>query len=197
MLLNADVLASIIPGCHDVKKLDIQIDTFRYDAGIAAVLVLAATMVITVRNPANGSVSGSVPIDDAATVRMYHRKILGDAGWQTDEAVNGVEALERVVAQPRDEPYDLYVVDINMPKMDGYSFVRELRRLGHVPQAPVMMVSTESQTHDATAAQEAGANCYLIKPAKPHELVLTAALLLGDGQAASRAAAQAVQGERP
>ena len=127
-------------------------------------------------------------IDDAATVRMYHRKMLGDAGWQIEEAVNGVEALEKVANQPKDSPFDLYVVDINMPKMDGYSFVRELRKLQDVPQAPVMMVSTEAQVQDATAAQDAGANCYLIKPAKPQELVLTAALLLGDGDAALKAA---------
>ncbi len=126
-------------------------------------------------------------IDDAATVRMYHRKMLTDAGWQVDEAVNGVEALEKVMSQPKDQPFDLYVCDINMPKMDGYTFVRELRRLGHVPQAPVMMVSTEAQAHDATAAQDAGANCYLIKPARPAELVLTAALLLGDMAAATKA----------
>jgi two-component system, chemotaxis family, chemotaxis protein CheY len=127
-------------------------------------------------------------IDDAATVRMYHRKMLGDAGWTTDEAVNGVEALEKVMSRPREEPFDLFVVDINMPKMDGYTFVRELRRLMPMGDAPVLMVSTESQAHDSTAAQEAGANCYLIKPAKPSELVLTAALLLGDADAARKAA---------
>jgi len=127
-------------------------------------------------------------VDDAATVRMYHRKMLGDAGWQIEEAINGVEALEKVANQPKDKPFDLYVVDINMPKMDGYTFVRELRRLGHVPQAPVLMVSTEAQTHDATAAQDAGANCYLIKPARPAELVLTAALMLGDAAASVKAA---------
>jgi two-component system chemotaxis response regulator CheY len=134
-------------------------------------------------------------IDDAATVRMYHRKLLSDAGWQIEEAINGVEALEKLANQPKDKPFDLFVVDVNMPKMDGYSFVRELRRLGDVPQAPVMMVSTESQSHDATAAQDAGANCYLIKPAKPQELVLTAALLLGDRAAAERAATS-MQGAR-
>lgn len=128
-------------------------------------------------------------VDDAATVRMYHRKMLGDAGWTTEEAVNGVEALEKVAQQPRDQPFDLYVVDVNMPKMDGYSFIRELRRLAQVPQAPVLMVSTEAQAQDASAAQDAGANCYLVKPAKPAELVLTAALMLGDAAAASRAAA--------
>jgi len=133
-------------------------------------------------------------IDDAATVRMYHRKMLGDAGWEIEEAVNGVEALEKVMNQPRDQPFDLFVCDINMPKMDGYAFVKELRRQPQVAQAPVLMVSTESQTHDATAAQDAGANCYIIKPAKPQELVLTAALLLGDVAAANKAAAVGMQG---
>ncbi len=128
-------------------------------------------------------------VDDAATVRLYHRKMLGDAGWQVDEAVNGVEALEKVMNRPKDKPYELFVVDINMPKMDGYTFVRELRRLPQVPPALVLMVSTEAQAHDASAAQDAGANCYLVKPAKPAELVLTAALLLGDAPAAARAAA--------
>lgn len=132
-------------------------------------------------------------VDDAATVRMYHRKILGDAGWQTDEAINGLEALEKVLNRTGQTPFDLLVVDINMPKMDGYTFVRELRKHAQAPQVPVMMVSTEAQTHDSQAAFEAGANVYLVKPAKPQELVLTAALLLGDRKAALTAA----QGVRP
>lgn len=127
-------------------------------------------------------------VDDAATVRMYHRKMLADAGWQVDEAINGLEALEKVMNQPGDSPFDLFVVDINMPKMDGYTFVRELRRLGTATQAPVLMVSTESKAQDASAAQDAGANAYLVKPAKPQDLVLTAALLLGDLSAAQSVA---------
>ncbi len=128
-------------------------------------------------------------IDDAATVRLYHRKMLGDAGWHVDEAINGLEALERVASQPADTPFDLYVSDINMPKMDGYTFVRELRRMD-VPQVPVLMVSTEAQAQDANAAKDAGANCYLVKPARPAELVLTAAILMGDAGAARKAASQ-------
>lgn len=127
-------------------------------------------------------------IDDAATVRMYHRKILGDAGWHIDEASNGVEALERVHAQDEDTAFDLYVVDVNMPRMDGYSFVRELRRLPARHQAPVVMVSTEAKVPDSAAAFDAGANGYLVKPAQPPDLVLTAALLLGDRTAALKAA---------
>jgi two-component system chemotaxis response regulator CheY len=128
-------------------------------------------------------------IDDAATVRMYHSKMLGDAGWQVDEAANGVEALEKVLSRAPGQAYALFVVDVNMPKMDGYTFVRELRRLAQVPQAPVLMVSTESQLQDAAAAREAGANAYIVKPARPADLVLTAALMVGDAAAAHRAAA--------
>jgi two-component system chemotaxis response regulator CheY len=99
-----------------------------------------------------------------------------------------VEALERVHAQAEGEAFDLYVVDVNMPRMDGYSFVRELRRLGARHQSPVVMVSTEAKTIDASAAFEAGANGYLVKPARPRDLVLTAALLLGERGTALKAA---------
>jgi two-component system, chemotaxis family, chemotaxis protein CheY len=133
-------------------------------------------------------------VDDAATVRLYHRKMLGDAGWQVEEAINGLEALEKVSAQPATQPFELFVVDINMPKMDGYTFVRELRRLSPAGEVPVLMVSTEAQAQDSTSAQEAGANCYLIKPAKPVDLVLTTALLLGDAAAARQAVRNATQG---
>ncbi|WP_119156632.1 response regulator [Caldimonas tepidiphila] len=132
-------------------------------------------------------------IDDAATVRMYHRKLLADAGWQVEEAGNGLEGLEQVHAQAGDAAFDLYVVDINMPKMDGYSFVRELRRLPARHQAPVVMVSTEAQVQDRSAALAAGANAYLVKPARPGALVLTAALLLGERATALRAARKVPQ----
>lgn len=127
-------------------------------------------------------------IDDAATVRMYHRKLFADAGWLTQESINGLEALERIRGAAPVEAFDLYVVDINMPKMDGYAFVRELRADAEIRQVPVLMVSTESQGADRHKALDAGANCYLIKPARPQELVLAAALLLGDAGAARLAA---------
>jgi two-component system chemotaxis response regulator CheY len=127
-------------------------------------------------------------VDDAATVRLYHRKILGDAGWHTDEAANGVDALKHVHSQAVGEAYDLFVVDVNMPRMDGYAFVRELRRLEPPQQAPVLMVSTEAKRQDANTAFDAGVNCYHVKPARPQQLVLSAALLLGDRVAALKAA---------
>ena len=125
-------------------------------------------------------------VDDAATVRMYHRKLLADAGWETEEAVNGMEAWELLQRRGPEAAFDLLVVDINMPKMDGYSLVQALRSDTSLTQPPVLMVSTESQQQDGLRAREAGANCYVIKPAKPQYLVLAAALLLGDADAARK-----------
>jgi two-component system chemotaxis response regulator CheY len=117
-------------------------------------------------------------IDDAATVRMYHRDILEAAGHVVTEAVNGVEALEKVLVQP----FDLYIVDVNMPKMDGYGFLRELRALD-IPQNPAIMVSTEAEQTDQRRAYAAGANAYLVKPVRPEQLRLHVGLLLGEALA--------------
>ena len=114
-------------------------------------------------------------VDDAATVRMYHRNILESAGYAVAEAMNGIEALEKALQ----DPFDLYIVDINMPKLDGYGFLRQLRG-EDIPQAPAIMVSTEAAANDQTAAYRAGANGYLVKPAKPLQLLTNVRLLLGE-----------------
>ena len=117
-------------------------------------------------------------VDDAATVRMYHRNILEAAGYAVEEAVNGIEALEKTLQQP----FDLYVVDINMPKLDGYGFLRELRSQD-IFQAPAIMVSTEEESNDHLQAFAAGANDYLIKPVKPEQLLIHVKLLIGENPA--------------
>jgi two-component system chemotaxis response regulator CheY len=116
-------------------------------------------------------------VDDAATVRMYHRDILEQVGYEIDEAINGLEALEKAIQTP----YDLYIVDVNMPKLDGYGFLRELRNQD-VPQVPAIMVSTEASESDRKRAYAAGANLYLIKPTKPEQLIAPIALLLGESE---------------
>jgi two-component system chemotaxis response regulator CheY len=116
-------------------------------------------------------------IDDAATVRMYHSNILKVAGYQTDEAINGIEALEKALTTP----FDLYIVDINMPKMDGYGFLKEIRSQQDLAQVPAIMVSTESASNDQALAYSAGANLYLVKPVKPDDLLSYTRLLLGEG----------------
>jgi two-component system chemotaxis response regulator CheY len=114
-------------------------------------------------------------VDDAATVRLYYRDTLVGAGYDVEEAVNGMEALERAVASS----YDLYLVDVNMPILDGYSFLRELRGRAELAQAPALMISTEVQAQDAAKAYEAGANLYLPKPVHPESLLRYVGLLLG------------------
>lgn len=114
-------------------------------------------------------------VDDAATVRMYHRGILESGGYTVTEAWNGIEGLEKAL----ETPFDLYIVDINMPKLDGYGFLRELRQQD-VPQKPAIMISTEATITDEGAAYRAGANGYLIKPARPSQLLSSVRLMLGE-----------------
>jgi two-component system chemotaxis response regulator CheY len=116
-------------------------------------------------------------VDDAATVRMYHRGILESAGYAVEEALNGIEALEKAL----EAPFDLYVVDINMPKLDGYGFLRELRQQ-EIPQQPAIMVSTESAAGDERLAYQSGANGYLVKPVRPAELLTHLRLMLGEAR---------------
>ena len=116
-------------------------------------------------------------IDDAATVRMYHRSILESAGYEVEEAINGIEALEKALQTA----FDLYLVDVNMPKLPGYGFLTEIRSRDMF-QAPAIMISTEAESHDISLAYQAGANVYINKPVKPEKLLQYAGLLLGEIQ---------------
>jgi two-component system, chemotaxis family, chemotaxis protein CheY len=114
-------------------------------------------------------------IDDAVTVRLYCRKLLQDGGFAVSEAANGLEALEIALS----EPFDLFVVDINMQRMDGYAFLREARRQAALVGAPALMMSTEAAAADIEKAYAAGANFYLLKPIRPEPLLRAARLLTG------------------
>lgn len=113
-------------------------------------------------------------VDDAATVRLYHRNVLESEGFDVHEAYNGIEAMEKVLT----EAYDLLLVDVNMPKLDGYGFLRQLRA-SDGPQAPAVMISTEARDEDRRRAFEAGANFYLVKPIRPADLARHCRALLG------------------
>lgn len=114
-------------------------------------------------------------IDDAVTIRLYCRKLLLDAGFQVEDAANGVEGLERALEQP----FDLFVVDINMQKMDGYAFLRQARRDPALAAVPALMMSTEGAEEDMRKAFEAGANYYLRKPIRPDSFTEVARLMTG------------------
>jgi two-component system, chemotaxis family, chemotaxis protein CheY len=115
-------------------------------------------------------------IDDASLVRLYYRDALESAGYEVDEALNGLEALEKLLAKPA----DLLIVDVNMPQMDGITFLRELRRREFpVSATPALVTSTEAAEQDAAAARAAGANFYLVKPLSQDVLRQYAAMLCG------------------
>ena len=115
-------------------------------------------------------------VDDGSLIRLYYRETLEAAGFQVAEAINGIEALEKVLSGR----FDLVIADINMPKMDGVSFLRALRsREGQAGAIPALMISSESAERDAAAARAAGANFYLVKPVAAPDLVLHVAVLTG------------------
>ena len=117
-------------------------------------------------------------VDDAATVRQYHRMILAGAGWQVAEASNGMEALEKVMKQSAAEPFDLYVVDVNMPRMDGITFVREVKKLPAYKFTPIIMLTTESEERKKQEGQAAGAKAWVVKPFQPPQMLAAVSKLI-------------------
>jgi len=115
-------------------------------------------------------------IDDANLVRRFYRDALERAGFEVDEALNGVEALEKVLM----EPFDLAIVDVNMPQMDGITFLKALRRqMTPVSSLPALVISTEAAEQDAASARAAGANFYLVKPVSQALLVEHVSIMCG------------------
>jgi len=105
-------------------------------------------------------------VDDSKTVRSYHGSILRDLGVNVLEAENGMEALEKTL----DNEVDLYLVDVNMPVMDGYSFVSELRKQPAHKLTPVIMITTQEAATDKLEAFKVGASLFETKPIKPDAL---------------------------
>jgi two-component system chemotaxis response regulator CheY len=115
-------------------------------------------------------------VEDSSLVRLYYREALEKAGFDIEEAINGIEAMEKVLARA----FDLVIVDVNMPRMDGLSFVRELRRsAADISTIPALMITTEAGEQDIEDARAAGANFYLVKPVSQADLVRHAAVLAG------------------
>lgn len=115
-------------------------------------------------------------IDDAALVRRYYREALEPAGYEVEEALNGLEALEKLLQAPA----DLLIVDVNMPQMDGLTFLAILRRQEPaIASIPAVVISTEAKAEDREAARAAGANFYLVKPISAQQLTDYAGHLSG------------------
>ena len=100
-------------------------------------------------------------VDDSRAMRMILARTLKEIGFEVTEAGHGLEGLERL---NNSGPFDLALVDWNMPEMDGLTFVSTVRQ-GQLAQAMrIVMVTTESEAERVAAALAAGADEYVTKP---------------------------------
>ena len=120
-------------------------------------------------------------VDDSRFVRGYVRSLLEAKGIECEEAGDGQAALELVLAG---QPFDVALVDWNMPVMSGVEFTRHLRARPDGQTVPILMVTTRSSREDIVAAVEAGVNNYILKPFTPQVLKEKIELLLQDAVAA-------------
>jgi two-component system KDP operon response regulator KdpE len=103
-------------------------------------------------------------VDDEAQIRRVLRTTLAAGGYMAREARNGEEALEKL----REEMPDLFIIDINMPGMDGFEVCREVREAS---DAPIIMLSVRNSERDKVRALDAGADDYVVKPFGMQELL--------------------------
>jgi len=113
-------------------------------------------------------------VDDSPTVRKLLTYILKSKNYQCIEASNGIQALEKMALND----VDLAIVDINMPYMDGIELVSNIRKSEKYADLPIIMLTTEANDQSRRKGLEAGANLYLVKPAKPQTLLFQVESLL-------------------
>ncbi|MGB8602604.1 MAG: response regulator [Rhizomicrobium sp.] len=106
-------------------------------------------------------------VDDSASIRHTVKIALGRHGFTIHEAANGLEGLQKASEQR----FDLFLVDLNMPQMDGMSMIRELRTNTLQAGVPILFLTTESDNEVKLQAKEAGATGWLTKPFDADQLL--------------------------
>ena len=100
-------------------------------------------------------------VDDFATMRRIVRNLLKESGYgNVDEAEDGSMALQML----KQGKYDFVISDINMPNMNGFEMLRQIRALPSLKELPVLMVTAEAKTEDIINGSQIGASGYLVKP---------------------------------
>lgn len=112
-------------------------------------------------------------VDDEAKIRMLIRKYAEFEGHQVTEAENGMEAAELCRRDPH--RFDLIIMDVMMPELDGFSAVAEIRK---VSQAPVLMLSARGEEYDRIHGFELGVDDYVVKPFSPKELMMRVSAIM-------------------
>ena len=108
-------------------------------------------------------------IDDSKTMRDMLMLTLAEAGFDVLQAVDGQDGLDVLV----NERVDVVITDINMPRMDGYEVIRQLRKNPTHKSTPILVLTTESETEKKNLARQAGATGWMVKPFDPDRLVET------------------------
>ena len=103
-------------------------------------------------------------VDDEENIREVIREYAEFEGHEVDEACDGMEAVEKA----KEKDYDIIIMDIMMPKLDGYLACKEIRKY---KQTPVMMLSARGEEYDKLFGFELGIDDYVVKPFSPKEVM--------------------------
>jgi two-component system, chemotaxis family, chemotaxis protein CheY len=116
-------------------------------------------------------------VDDSSTIRKLVMFTVSQSGYEATEACNGREALDSLT---RERP-DLIICDINMPVMDGLSFLKTLKSSANTQERliPVVLLTTESEGSLAEEGKKTGARAWMHKPFKQDTLIDTVKMLIG------------------
>jgi two-component system chemotaxis response regulator CheY len=106
-------------------------------------------------------------VDDSTSIRQMVAFTLKEAGFSVLEGANGKEGLEQLERHP----VDLIITDLNMPVMDGLTFIRQTRSRTATRFTPILMLTTEGRAEAKQAGRAAGATGWIVKPFQPERLV--------------------------
>jgi len=115
-------------------------------------------------------------VDDSKTVRNLVAFIMKKEGFKVTAAEDGLDGLEKLYSM---EKVDLIISDVNMPRMDGFTFIKTVREQETYRDVPIVILSTEGQEKDIQQGLGLGANLYMVKPAQPEKMVKNVRMLLG------------------
>ncbi|MBQ3578688.1 MAG: response regulator transcription factor [Firmicutes bacterium] len=110
-------------------------------------------------------------VDDEEKIRTVIREYAVFNNYETDEAADGVEAVNKCLSQD----YDLVIMDIMMPRLDGYSACKQIRRDKDIP---IIMLSARGEEYDKLFGFELGIDDYVVKPFSPKELMARVSAVL-------------------
>lgn len=114
-------------------------------------------------------------VDDAITMRQLVAATLKSAGYDVVDARDGVDALKKLDTGR----FNLIVSDVNMPNMDGITFLKEVKKNATHKFTPVIMLTTESQAGIKEEGRLAGAKAWIVKPFKPNDLLAVVKKIIG------------------